>query len=186
MDEVTLCRCTSNSGGGSCTLSGVPVFEVLLIFLQVFSWLGNPSAIARNVRFVDVDLNRQFASAEGEGTQGAAATVSPSEEAARAATLRSLFASHLIDFVIDLHSTNADVGLVAMVPAGSDNVAGLRGRWEGAERCPFHALGHWCSDAGRSRPRHQAARASPSCDGDRLTVVAQLERRCGCPSRPIV
>lgn len=98
---------------------------------QVFVWPGNPAAIAANVRFVDADLNRQFAAASpatpaADASAAAMADSEPAAEASRAAALRTLFASHSIDFAIDLHSSNADVGLVAMVPAGEANVAAMR------------------------------------------------------------
>ena len=109
--------------GGACGLCDVLVLPPC----QVFAWPGNPEAIARNVRFVDADLNRQFAVAEGPASDdGKGAAEGAPLEASRAAAIRALVASHSIDFVIDLHSTNADVGLVVMVPAAEKNVAAMR------------------------------------------------------------
>ena len=85
------------------------------------------------MRFIDADLNRQFAASSSSTSTSSAApsqpgalTPSGSSESARAAALRQEFAALGIDFVMDLHSTNADVGLVAMVPAGEANVTGMR------------------------------------------------------------
>ena len=82
--------------------------------LKVTAVLGNPAAAAKNVRFIDLDLNRQFAApAEAESCL----------EAARARELlqqlgpKSASKASATDFVIDLHSTTANVGLVTMLSA---------------------------------------------------------------------
>jgi aspartoacylase len=84
--------------------------------------LGNPAAITANKRYVEVDLNRQFA-----GTPSASEKSSADLplEARRARELDSELGPKgvyskqpAVDFLIDLHSTNSPVGLVSMISDG--------------------------------------------------------------------
>ena len=80
--------------------------------------MANPLAVERNVRFVDSDLNREFAAAiQPAGAPAASAsgltpdtTIPPSLEARRAKELNLLLGPKAspggaCDFIIDLHST---------------------------------------------------------------------------------
>ena len=98
---------------------------------EVAAVVGNPAAVSVNRRYVDKDLNRQFL-----GATVATVVGTTSVEEARARELDALLgpkgpavddvsvgvsdAAPLpagVDFVIDLHSSNANVGLVAMASA---------------------------------------------------------------------
>ena len=88
--------------------------------------IGNPAAVAANVRFLDVDLNRQFAT-EGEAARESTASDPNAIEAALAVKLRrELLAEQRVDFLIDLHSSNADVGLAVMVAGGEHDTISAR------------------------------------------------------------
>lgn len=90
--------------------------------LRVLTWVGNPAAVAANTRFVGTDLNRLFE----VDPIGESSAVQLEPEASRAAEIRALVAEHQVDFIIDMHSSNADVGLVAMIPAGESDVIATR------------------------------------------------------------
>jgi hypothetical protein len=88
--------------------------------------MGNPAAVAANVRFVDVDLNRQFAT-EGEASRESTSANPSAIEAALAVKLRrDLLEEKRVDFLIDLHSSNADVGLAVMVAGGDHDTISAR------------------------------------------------------------
>lgn len=95
-----------------------PTFDVITL-------LGNPVAVDKNIRYVDKDMNRQFLGSKLSNS-------GETEEDRRAAEIdrlvgpkglivdeRSEEHEHLpaCDFVIDLHSSNSNVGLVAMISA---------------------------------------------------------------------
>lgn len=92
--------------------------------------LGNPSAVDANTRYVEVDMNRQFSSKDMDSWK-----TSPldSAEVLRAKELNELlgpkgainspFGS---DFVIDLHSSVSNVGLVAMINGADKDCHALR------------------------------------------------------------
>jgi len=97
---------------------------------DVVAVVGNPAAVAVNRRYVDADLNRQFLGAavapDGTGTEAARAKEldallgpkGPAVDDVTAAADTPLAAPATgADFVIDLHSSNANVGLVAMASA---------------------------------------------------------------------
>jgi len=81
--------------------------------LKVTAVLGNPVATAKNVRYVDQDLNRQFASSAA--TEGVEAT--RAQELLSLLGPKSISDPSAVDFIIDLHSTTSDVGLVSMISA---------------------------------------------------------------------
>jgi succinylglutamate desuccinylase len=72
--------------------------------LDVFGVVTNPRAVERCARFIDSDLNRAFT---GEPA--------PGYEAQRAEELRNGALSD-VDFVIDLHTSTSDVGLMVCMP----------------------------------------------------------------------
>jgi succinylglutamate desuccinylase/L-amino acid N-acyltransferase YncA len=88
--------------------------------------LGNPAAVEKNVRFIDSDLNREFTGRELPElelileTGGSDSKVS--SETQRAHEVNGMLGPKgaadkptQCDFVIDLHSSNSNVGLVAMI-----------------------------------------------------------------------
>ena len=88
----------------------------------VTALLGNPQAVDMNVRYVEQDLNRQFA--QSNTADAATASDMPeSIEARRAKELiqllgpKSVVAQSSTDFIIDLHSTTSNVSLVSMISA---------------------------------------------------------------------
>lgn len=100
--------------------------------LEVVCMTGNPHAVEKNTRFIDADLNRQFASSGNTNTHSNDvednnnSTTSSTLESKRAQQLRSFFSSQHIDFTIDLHSTNSNMGLVAMIADGENDVIANR------------------------------------------------------------
>jgi succinylglutamate desuccinylase len=82
--------------------------------LDVQTLLGNPKAHLQNRRFVDDDLNRQFAGDK------LAADHDGSHEALRAREIDALLGPKLgspkTDLVIDLHSTTSNMGITLIVP----------------------------------------------------------------------
>jgi aspartoacylase len=88
-------------------------------FQAVHCLIGNPRAVTANVRFIDADLNRQFAVTDEvkDTTQ---------YEVGRAAELRDWFQQQRIDFVIDLHSSNSNVGQVIMMADAENDVCATR------------------------------------------------------------
>jgi len=85
--------------------------------LRIQPIIGNPLAAARNIRFVDEDLNRQFASpaapSESSATvEGKRRVELLSQIGPKSNRLRAAF-----DFCIDLHSSTSNVGLVVMLSA---------------------------------------------------------------------
>jgi len=94
--------------------------------------VGNPQAVDACMRFLDADLNRQFltTSKSMEATNGNTPTT---VEAQRAMDLQlslglgrkrletdssATIRSSGVDFIIDLHSTSSNVGLMCMISAG--------------------------------------------------------------------
>lgn len=81
--------------------------------LTVTAVMGNPAAAAKNVRYVDQDLNRQFAApAETDCLEATRAKQLLQELGPKSTSLPSA-----TDFIIDLHSTTSSVGLVTMISA---------------------------------------------------------------------
>lgn len=68
---------------------------------EVKSVVGNPEAVKKNVRFVDVDLNRQFS-----GT----ASAKESQEANIAASFHKDYAHVENQLIVDLHNTTSNMG----------------------------------------------------------------------------
>ncbi|MDA0117648.1 aspartoacylase [Vibrio sp. T11.5] len=68
---------------------------------EVKSVVGNPEAVKRNVRFIEVDLNRQFVSA---------ALVEESREAKLAVSFRREYARVENQLIVDLHNTTSNMG----------------------------------------------------------------------------
>ena len=77
--------------------------------VNVQTLLANPDAFAKGVRFIDDDLNRSFAEERLSSNSG-------SIEIQRAQVIKKLFvASDQEQFVIDLHSTTANMGITLIV-----------------------------------------------------------------------
>lgn len=98
-----------------------PSFIPKLSTMEVVGVVGNPEAVRLNRRYVGTDLNRLFASAPVSRPLAAPpATIEHSQAATLLKTLGPKSVSSLseYDFCIDLHSTNADVGLVCMISGG--------------------------------------------------------------------
>ncbi|MCG9681473.1 aspartoacylase [Vibrio sp. Isolate23] len=78
---------------------------------EVKSVVANPEAVKKNVRFIDVDLNRQFS---------ATAPVKESQEANLAASFRDQHAQVENQLIVDLHNTTSNMGatliLLSQVP----------------------------------------------------------------------
>jgi succinylglutamate desuccinylase len=84
--------------------------------LEVIAFLANPRAIAENRRYIDRDLNRCFAAHE---LRDPGLT---SYEEKRAKEIEAILRpSHQagVDFIIDLHSTTANMG-VTIIPSNED------------------------------------------------------------------
>jgi hypothetical protein len=79
--------------------------------------LGNKEAVASNRRYIEADLNRQFT-----GTTRDTSTI----EGRRAAELDQSLREVSADFIIDLHSSNSNTGLVGMISSGDYDVLALR------------------------------------------------------------
>lgn len=79
--------------------------------------LGNPQAVLTWQRYVDKDLNRQF-------EQGI--TESASVEGARARQLEHLLPAAGADFTIDMHSSTSNMGIMAVLCAGTNDLTALR------------------------------------------------------------
>jgi len=88
--------------------------------LRTFTWLANPRAVEKAVRFIDRDLNRCFAlgdaAVDGYETERARALleVCPKEEYKGGAVGRGRF-----QMLVDLHSTASNMGMCLMAIAGS-------------------------------------------------------------------
>lgn len=88
--------------------------------VQTTPLLGNPAAVTLWQRYVDKDLNRQFE----EGC-----TETESVEGARARYLVSRLGANgtdAADFLIDLHSSSSNVGVMAILCAGASDLTALR------------------------------------------------------------
>jgi succinylglutamate desuccinylase len=113
-------------------------------FQEVNLVIGNPAAVARTVRFVDEDLNRSFT------VEGLRDLENPSLEAARSKALNSMLGPKpgsrdavgapmpdsdeadpaAVDFIIDLHTTTANMGCSLMAnPGVSVYVAAYARAW---------------------------------------------------------
>lgn len=76
---------------------------------DVLTLLANPEAFAKSARFIDNDLNRSF-------TQERLSSNSGSIEIQRAKAIKEQFsASDKTQFIIDLHSTTANMGITLIV-----------------------------------------------------------------------
>jgi len=84
--------------------------------LSVTAVLGNPAAAAKNVRFIDQDLNRQFA-APGPAEKESCLEAARARELLQQLGPKSTSKASAADFIIDLHSTTSNVGLVTMLSA---------------------------------------------------------------------
>ena len=87
--------------------------EITRDSFQTSLHLGNPHAIEKRVRYVDEDLNRAFSFDALEKTSA------DSLEAGRAAELNALLGPKMknpkTDFILDLHTTTADMGITLIV-----------------------------------------------------------------------
>jgi succinylglutamate desuccinylase/N-acetylglutamate synthase-like GNAT family acetyltransferase len=98
--------------------------------------LGNPAAVEKNTRFVDVDLNRQFLGkrvAAGTSAEADGQPTSSTLEQQRAVEIDKILGPkgalnepHGCDFVIDVHSSNSNVGLMAMLSSAENDVHATR------------------------------------------------------------
>jgi succinylglutamate desuccinylase len=87
---------------------------------ETLTALGNPEAIAANRRYIDHDLNRSFGTPAQLGATG--------YEWQRAAVLREQFGpkgQQPVDFVIDLHSTTSNTGVMLILDSLSGFTLGL-------------------------------------------------------------
>eukprot|EP01034_Spumella_vulgaris_P027937 gene27937-34723_t len=88
--------------------------------------LGNPAAVDANVRFLDEDLNRLFG--------GDSISTADHIEGKRVKELNAQLDPKLLnyteptgsDFIIDLHSSNSRVGIVAMISSSPDDLTAVR------------------------------------------------------------
>ena len=92
--------------------------------------LGNPSAVVANTRYVEVDMNRQFSSKDIACWE---TSHLDSAEVLRSKELNELLGPKGAincpsgcDFVIDLHSSVSNVGLVAMINGADKDCHALR------------------------------------------------------------
>lgn len=79
---------------------------------EVFTLLANPQAVAACRRYIDQDLNRSFA------TQTTEKATNPEYELQRAEEIRNQFGQTgrtPIDFIIDLHGTTSNAGIMLIL-----------------------------------------------------------------------
>lgn len=94
--------------------------------LDVNLLIGNDKAVELNQRFVDVDLNRQFVTTSLSNEQS---QLNDSYEYNRAIELNNSLGpkqdaiNSKSDFIIDLHSSESNVGIVAMISGEVDCLA---------------------------------------------------------------
>ena len=89
--------------------------------IRVETTLTNELAVARCVRYVDVDLNRSFKEenyrsidADGKGDDESSSKKAP-YEANRVAELMALLGGGKTDIAFDLHNTTANAGVMLMI-----------------------------------------------------------------------
>ncbi|MDK9737341.1 aspartoacylase [Vibrio sp. D404a] len=75
---------------------------------SVLSMTGNPEAVKKNVRFIDNDLNRQFASGNNANSQ--ADTDQVNAEQALAEKIASMHSDNNKQLIVDLHNTTSNMG----------------------------------------------------------------------------
>ena len=100
--------------------------------------LGNPVATKANMRYCDADMNRQFSKKDIADRTDLSRTILPtassiSAEVAQAVTLNEMLGpkgaineQFGCDFIIDLHSSNSNVGLVGMINGADKDCHALR------------------------------------------------------------
>ncbi len=77
--------------------------------LQVFPFLSNPKAIQLNIRYTEIDLNRCFAPEDLGNLDHVL------YEQLLAKTIHQKLVNNQINFVVDLHSTTANMGLTIIL-----------------------------------------------------------------------
>lgn len=89
---------------------------------RVETLIGNPVAVAANRRFIDTDLNRQFRLKDLNDSKDPTTV-----EGKRARELNEMLgpkgSEHAADWIIDLHSTTANMGLCLILTEGNTLVA---------------------------------------------------------------
>jgi succinylglutamate desuccinylase len=100
--------------------------------------IGNPLATKANVRYCDVDMNRQFSKKDVADRAELSKSILPSassvsEEVSQAVSINELLGpkgaineQYGCDFIIDLHSSNSNVGLVGMINGADKDCHALR------------------------------------------------------------
>eukprot|EP01034_Spumella_vulgaris_P034649 gene34649-42738_t len=87
---------------------------------------GNPKAADANLRYVDEDMNRMFT--------GDCISTASHIEGTRARELNGMLGPKVLnytehtgtDFIVDLHSSNSNLGIVAMISSSEDDLTALR------------------------------------------------------------
>ena len=82
--------------------------------------ITNPRAVEKCVRYIDVDLNRQFTPAN---LQAPEKDSNSAYEVKRAREVETKFGDCSVDFWVDLHNTTANMGVCLMLPNKNDPLA---------------------------------------------------------------
>ena len=100
--------------------------------------IGNPIATKANRRYCDADMNRQFSKKNIADRTEQSKTISPTASPVPAEDLHAISLNELLgpkgaineqfecDFIIDLHSSNSNVGLVGMINGADKDCHALR------------------------------------------------------------
>jgi succinylglutamate desuccinylase len=111
----------------------IHTYICICIYTYIYIYTGNPLAVKKNIRFVDSDMNRLFSEKDilQRGIKGVKdkdidCTLECGDEIQQASNLNKqlgpkgvINGEYGCDFIIDLHSSNSNVGLMAMA-ADSD------------------------------------------------------------------
>lgn len=115
--------------------------------LDISTLLGNPQAHLENRRFVDSDLNREFAEDNLLGSEGLPLTVESLRAKEVDMILGPKFGSQKTDVVVDLHSTTSNMGITIIIPEGDETMAQAAafvlhecGGESGGARCLMHSI----------------------------------------------
>ena len=100
--------------------------------------IGNPIATKANRRYCDADMNRQFSKKDIADRTEQSKTIPPTASLVSAESLHAISLNELLgpkgaineqfecDFIIDLHSSNSNVGLVGMINGADKDCHALR------------------------------------------------------------
>ncbi|USD34561.1 MULTISPECIES: aspartoacylase [Vibrio] len=141
---------------------------------EVKSVVANPEAVKKNVRFIDVDLNRQFS---------ATAPVKESQEANLAAFFRDQHAQVENQLIVDLHNTTSNMGatliLLSHVPFYRQMGAYVKHRMPEAnvlfeDRKPWAEQPYLCSVGQYGIMLEVGAQAHSSLTYETLELMKQL------------